>query len=957
MLLYIRNITFMKKAFILILIILLSILNLSCQRSVLEKPVNPINTIEFSSLTFNMPPLEGINMSTDTSSDILFDHTADIFLFSEGLIELGRLSDREFFTELGHRVISRFYANSNNYTSYSFCDNSSNYDDESPCDENESYNNDIPYIGVAFGVKDVAKHDPNFLKEEHELPSYDEHSHLDCDPKKHGLEECDPNEYLTSSTIAGLYSSTMRGVRDYIENSQIFGSLESIDSALARVNSDPELLLTKCFEATGGFLEETISSILEDTSDIPLEVKSGAINAMRAVEEKIADLQSNLDVAIEQESSQGIVNTFELFFGIKDINSILCSEDTASVDAHPLCESMDLVINLQTLDNLNMVQNFIGWFRGTILEELANGINGILPSIPAMIKNIIISEIERDIDPDNVYNVVFNEARGQAGYKIFKDKATLPGVEFSNVKMMRETDDIISFSVDEDSPLITNGSTLGTAMSALAERLKQMETFEASLYNESKNYQPLFSLFNKSLSMVGHYQLQLVNTNGDGITYREVVPTSFFRPLRFTARQTREESVNPYNYYGDENDGKTQPGYFAIPERLILEEGRARAFAVDLASTQQGNMLSTVASQAELIRGASKILHYLRPDKPSSYDETMGILNLAIGTDNDQAEASATGIDQSLFPKSSFFNLHLGVAGIVLTNLRRNGILIHTLEGESVSGNEFQVGQEGVTPLLISVHDVEEEGNVLENEVKTIDIARLMIAIEEFVLAVKGLDKINTPNLSEFSRRSYKTTSDGATQLKEVILGLHFSMIVELQREDGCFVTNHNIVESRNIKSNGGVYDIENDSKILLDTQVQSLLALTRFYKRSMEEAEAEPDGPQGGVLKRSILKGFSCLTEKLFNSQNQFYVLEEGTNQRPSLRITTDILRLLYKLDFVVSDHANWMQELSDLRTHWTEVYIEQLESIRNALPIPETGARILFPTGFMSGDWMHHQ
>ena len=128
-------------------------------------------------------------------------------------------------------------------------------------------------------------------------------------------------------------------------------------------------------------------------------------------------------------------------------------------------------------------------------------------------------------------------------------------------------------------------------------------------------------------------------------------------------------------------------------------------------------------------------------------------------------------------------------SGYSLTNLRRDGILIHTLEGESVLGNEFGEDQEGVTPLLVSVYDVI-EGNQSGNnndEVKTIDIARLMIAIEEFMLAVKDVDKIDTPDLSEFSRKSYKTVSEGVDKLKEANLGFHFSMMIELQREDGVF--------------------------------------------------------------------------------------------------------------------------------------------------------------------------
>ena len=933
---HITNLIFVKKIFIFLFVKVLVVLNLSCQKSVIEKSVNPIDAIDSIPITFNIP--EGVHISADTSSDVLLDHTADIFLFAEGLIELGRLSDKEFFTELGHRVMFKFYEDENNYTSYSFCDGSSNYNEA--CDENEFYNNDIPYLGVAVGIKDIVKYNLNYLEEEHKLPSYGSHDHPDCDPKKHG-ESCDPTKHTIAETISGLYSSSMNEIKDYIEGSQLFESrnLESIDTSLAGVNpgSDPNptLILERCFEAVKGFLEEIIISISEDDSDISQEVRDGAVNAIQAAEVKIITLQAHLDVAIENKSSEEIVNAFELFFGIESINDITCPEDTSSTEIgiDPLCESRDLVIGLQELNNLSGTADWFGWQSwleviggGDILEGLVNGVNNILPKVPSMIKDMVISEIEKTIDPDNIYNTIYSEARRLAQQKIFKDRVTLPGVELSNVKMERSVGDIISFSVDEDSQITTDGLTLGTAMSALMERLKQMETYEKSTYDVSRNYQLLFSLFNKSLSIVGHYQF--INRSGDGKTYEEVIPISFFRPFRIAVNQTKEDSVNPYNYYGDEDDGKTQAGYFAIPERLILES--ERAFAVDLEATQQGgDMFSTVVSQAEMIRGASKVLSYLRPDRLSDYDGTMGLLNLSSDTasdiDQEEGDVSTTnGINQSLFPKPSFFNLHLGIAGIVLTNLIRDGILIHTLEGESIFGNKFEDGQEGVTPLLVSVYNVREGNDTLDNEVKTVDIARLMIAVEEFMLATEDIDKINTPNLSEFSRKSYETVSDGINKLREVNLGFHFSMMLELQREDGCFVDARNIVESHKAKSNGVQYDDQDDGKILLDTQIQALLALTRFYKRSMEDVQ--PDGPQGGKLKRSILKGFNCITEKLVDSQNNFYVVEEGMDQRPSLRLTTDFLKLLYELDFVISGHDDWMERLNDLRIRWIDSYIEQL-------------------------------
>ena len=110
-----------KTIFVFLFMICLSILSLSCQKSALEKSVNPIDAIGSDPVTFNIP--EGINISVDISSDGLPDHTADIFLLAEGLIELGRLSDRDFFTRLGHGVMWNFYEEERNYTSYSFCDN------------------------------------------------------------------------------------------------------------------------------------------------------------------------------------------------------------------------------------------------------------------------------------------------------------------------------------------------------------------------------------------------------------------------------------------------------------------------------------------------------------------------------------------------------------------------------------------------------------------------------------------------------------------------------------------------------------------------------------------------------------------------------------------------------------------------------------------------------------------
>ena len=82
----------------------LFILSLSCQQSPFEKGIENSDDTP-SPVTINMPPLgqeQGHLFEwSDTGSTVLLDKTADIFLFSEGLMELGALSYERYFTEMG----------------------------------------------------------------------------------------------------------------------------------------------------------------------------------------------------------------------------------------------------------------------------------------------------------------------------------------------------------------------------------------------------------------------------------------------------------------------------------------------------------------------------------------------------------------------------------------------------------------------------------------------------------------------------------------------------------------------------------------------------------------------------------------------------------------------------------------------------------------------------------------
>ena len=813
----------------------------------------------------------------------------------------------------GHKVISSFYNYSDNYTSYT--------------------SERTHYVKIALGIKDI------FIPEGD--PREHDHDHGSSYP-----ESAISTQYKEPFDDAIVYLQSMFDninptglqINEGMTADEIIGQiLDLLNQISNSINLDAQKASIYLEVSNNDECEEENDEIILDTQESPVcieitngeckeEIRPDAIKLARKTIDKIEEILEILQVRFNTIINDNELNSINLLEALKGIFEPLNIEGISEeIDRKKsLLEGLsEIDFNLLRPMIAEMIAEKIGWFGkqffdpsginlnqlrddfvnnpSQVKEEVNEVLNNLLSEKPNIIRDIVISSLESSISAENIYDSIHKEATTYAKCLIFKNKNTLPGIEFSHVQMIRKGNDI-TFSLDpniEDSR-ITDGMTLGTAMSALAERLKQFETFEEDLYDAYNNHQLLFSLFNKSLSMVGHY----IKDDLEGTIYEEVLPTSFFRPLVRKKNQGRYESINIYNYY-DLKDDKTQPGYFAIPDKIILKEDQA--FTVDLEKTQEGDMRSSVLSQAELVRGASKILKYLRPDRSNSYDEDGGMGQLNI-------------LDNILFPKLSLFNLHFGIAGVSLTNLKKAGTYIYRIERSPIFCSNCDT--EGA--LMASVHDVFEADSFINatlDDVRTTDIARLMIAIEEFIPIFEDLDNNQIENISDIDRESYKLVTDNLDTLETLNLGLHFFITRRLQKEDGCFFNSYNI-ESQAV-----------DDTIFLDTQVQAMLALTDFYRKSREVVEG--DGPQGLALQGSILRAFNCLTERLFDRQNGFYVVQEGTNQRPHLRLTTDLLRLLYKLDIVFANRINERQELDQLRAQWTQSYISQLEPLENGLEV----------------------
>ncbi len=952
-----------------ILILTLCAWNLSCQRQPVEKSIPPVESIKQENIKIKTFPLsQDIKLFQwpNTNAEVLLHQTSDIFLFAEGLMELGRLSDRQILSDLGHKTISSFYAHPDNYTSYNM--------------------DRTNWVKIAFGIKDISEcskdmreyseclqHNgretillegpPQYLetKSPNEYTTYqdDGHNHklpieggvayqfqtelikpmityIECHFNKQQLYSfynnlnfnincqdlmlCQQADQTSCEEVDRHYSDLLLLLEEPPQVSLPFTSLLTANNEIVRSNilsfsmdyltkdsqqsqKDALVQIQNRIEDFKSFLISTQSSMLTDnylTSD------NVVIENINAIISEIEILQQNINIATQEADSlsflENLNTSLQNLFSDLPISPPILNEMNQAVELFRNLPKDQPILNLLLSQPVRKL---------IILREFANRLNENLLGIAKIVKDTIISGLQQQIAPENIYDVIHLEARSIVADRIlneeYQEESMLPGIEFSNIQMTKKGDQIAFVPTNSKLSFTTNGLTLGTAMSVLAERLKGLSHYEKKFYDNYNHYPLLFSLFNKSLSMVGHYILD--KPEGED-RYREVLPTSFFRPINRASTQDRDTNVKIYNYYGQEDEEGIQPGYFAIPDQLALKHDKP--FTVDLEKMQEP-MLATAIAQAEMIRGASKMLVYLRPDRQNDYNEGMGQITVT------------EQVKEVVFPKLSVFNLHLGIAGVNLINLQRQGLNIYDLSGQATDVRQWdweaiaEDGSENPKALMASIHDVREGVHSILNHIDTINMARLMMANEEFIHAVKDLDTENIDNISQIDRNNYKKVSDGIIQLRKLNLGLKFFITTKLQKEEGCFVDNYDVQTKRS------------GHTMSFDTQVQTLMALVQFYKEAMEITEE--NGPQGYLLKTSILNAFNCLQEKFFDRENLYYVARQGEDERANLREITDFLRLLYKLEVIVENEADIKQSLDDLRSSLILIYIRQITPLYQTL------------------------
>ena len=1025
---------FSMQVILMSLCVLSMTLNTACQQSAVPtetEPIEPLNIVP----PVQLPPLQitdTLSDSVDTANPVETDDTAgvieeqqestsfllenyddrlphntsEIFLFAEGLMELGRISratdfdnveQPNFLTALGHKVITSFYDESDNYMSYGprrtpyiqaalFITEMqqdelllTKFKEQTepritdiqnvvsqmplnplrPLEENRvhalshlQFLNEMPFPILMGNIEDYSlsyyfdEIRDRFLRNIHDeireqIPDISETL---VESVRATIEE----EYI--DLLYGLENDLQRAldeVRVRLRNSPLFQIDQQVGPSVIPPSSIDEILTpleTVYNDFLDAFLTGYQNQVLQDFKNVvEREIANGYIalnsdlakNTARFLIIDFPRLKNQLDTASNEELIEELTRITREYgmeaqlinwarrYGITDAFTRVELELSLPRTWFPAFRSQ--VISSFVPDPEQILSYIIDYIRPhlrnvavyvddliytIILMRHADALNSFLPQIPEMVGNVLAATLEERIQPVNVYDAVHDIAEEKAQEIAFQGRDWLPGIELSNVAM--KNDGSIIFFEREGDALITNGTTLGTAMSVLTERFKGINTFEDNFEDENKTNQLLFSLFNKSVRLIG------IDTfvKSDQDFYIHHAPTTFFRPIWREQHQTQQDNliINDYNNTEGEDsevdlapeycpleesmdEQSTQDGYFAIPDRLVLQDDLT-PFDIDLEQTHRQPMVSTVIAQAELIRGASKVLRYLRPDQITSFLLDMGNIDYE---------------GEAIFPPASLFNLHLAIVAVNLINLRRRGITIYDQDMNPTFIHTMTDSDMPDGTLYASIQDVM-EGDESFPYISTIDLARFLIALDELISIAENLSLEGLPAEESYcdTRKYIAQIKDNVDLLNTLSMGLGFLMVGQMQRQDGSFASQYD-VHGRTLT----------DQPASLEVQVQAMQALIRLYKRS------------GGFnLKGAVIKSFNYSSNKLFNPDLGFYVNFEGSDQQPSLRLTTDLLHTLYQIEPLIEEDApQKARQLRQIRQHLISDFIQDLTPLDTAL------------------------
>lgn len=449
-----------------------------------------------------------------------------------------------------------------------------------------------------------------------------------------------------------------------------------------------------------------------------------------------------------------------------------------------------------------------------------NTVIEFFPQMPGFVKNQMLTEVKKyqsliakiqEDMPGFVNSNVQNWAKDNLAEAI-------PGIEVGKVNVALQDRANISVTATDDTidaetkSLKTGAETIGLSLSLAQEFLPEDQgKLRAALVG------PLLKLFAIS-------------------GFRQVGGRTF-PGFNFAFDGDHSELFNARNLM----TGKTT---FAVPDAFMAKGNF-------LMNRSKAKASASVAAQAELLRGLSRQIRFHRDWERNSFDSALG----GIQVEDLVTQVPKGAIDFSVFPKDFIFAITLGSAGGILQNIIRDlspGFLVLS-DTEILWGNQYKEISEGKVSTVAGLVDI--VGGARGDIVHTADIARYILALNEFMLATDGIEQTHSSPLTtpgEDGKSVLDQIVEARGYLKLFQMGLSNFLVHVAQDKDGGMNSAYRLV-------NGHLEKIPGPK--LLEDQALTIRALM-----------ASASTLNLRVYNWAVLDTYFFMNRRMWNQDQQFY-------------------------------------------------------------------------------------
>lgn len=458
---------------------------------------------------------------------------------------------------------------------------------------------------------------------------------------------------------------------------------------------------------------------------------------------------------------------------------------------------------------------------------------------------------------------------------LFNDD-TLNALENSKVQIYVDKRDQLSTRRENLNQFDSGAEVLGLSLAAQYRRILNLPEYEQIAPNSKEYYRIVFSQINKMLAMIGFRTMdnKLVPSlhrsfygnipNLDVYKYEcspEKAQKQQEKKARYADALKNNQSPSADDYVDIKEDCEGYEDYvhnlYQIPDQFVLsgpfKSGTYKKY-------------SSVRAQSEVIRGAALMLNYFSDWRgPNDFDLGLGKEKFS---------------EIEVFPKHAFVNLAVAAMTAPIRGLQKlqTPLKLFNSLGEEIKGwaKDGLPDPDNLDPNLsaeekaqkqivqAAIVDLFQSGP--SNTVRAEDMAYFIVAVDEFLMAINGIEKTQASVLNPPDKKvkeNMEMILKGRRLLRMMMFAMSNFMVSRMQDVDGGFWTEYRISEDT---SKSDVV-VKNRPRTL-ETQLAVINALLRVYKNWGSES----------ALVASV-EAYYFMNQKLWNPTTSFYKVSETAN------------------------------------------------------------------------------